>query len=158
LGIRYVGATVAEKLAMHFKNIDALINADLETLIAVHEIGERIAESLVNYLAIDENRQVIASLKAAGLQFEITEEALHAEGEAILEGKSFLVSGVFDAFEREELKQLIKSKGGKVLSAVSGNLDYLIAGDKAGGSKLKKAEALEVKVISEEEFLSLLKE
>lgn len=158
LGIRYVGATVAEKLAMHFKNIDAIIAADLETLIAVHEIGERIAESLVNYLSVEENRQVIESLKTAGLQFEMAEDALPAEGEAILEGKSFLVSGVFTNFEREELKQLIKSKGGKVVSAVSGKLDYLIAGEKAGGSKLKKAEALAVKVISEEEFLSLLAE
>jgi len=158
LGIRYVGATVAEKLAMHFKNIDAIIAADLETLVAVHEIGERIAESVVNYLANEQNLQVIESLKTAGLQFEMADDALPAEGEAVLEGKSFLVSGVFANFERDELKQLIKSKGGKVVSAVSGKLDYLIAGEKAGGSKLQKAEALAVKVISEEEFLSLLTE
>jgi len=124
----------------------------------IHEIGERIAESVVNYLANEQNLQVIESLKTAGLQFEMADDALPAEGEAVLEGKSFLVSGVFANFERDELKQLIKSKGGKVVSAVSGKLDYLIAGEKAGGSKLQKAEALAVKVISEEEFLSLLTE
>ncbi|MBT31294.1 MAG: DNA ligase (NAD(+)) LigA [Thalassobius sp.] len=156
LGIRYVGATVAEKLAIHFKTIDALSKATLEELVAVHEIGERIAESLVAYFEDEQNILVINALKQAGLQFEMPEEPEVNEEEATLAGKSFLVSGVFANYERDELKSLIKSKGGKVLSAVSGNLDYLIAGDKAGGSKLKKAEALEVKIISEEEFVSLL--
>jgi len=158
LGIRFVGATVAEKLAMHFKNIEALAKADVEALVAVYEIGERIAESLVSYFSIAQNREVIQSLKEEGLQFEIKEENIPSEEEAVLQGKTFLVSGVFSNFERDALKALIKQKGGKVLSAVSGNLDYLIAGEKAGGSKLKKAEALSIKVISEEEFLSLLKQ
>ena len=156
LGIRYVGATVAEKLAVFFKNIEALSKASLDELVAVHEIGERIAESLVAYFSDDQNLLVIDSLKSAGLQFEMLVEPEINEEDAVLAGKTFLVSGVFTNFERDELKSLIKSKGGKVLSAVSGNLDYLIAGDKAGGSKLKKAEALQVKVISEDEFVSLL--
>ncbi|MEM1136697.1 MAG: NAD-dependent DNA ligase LigA [Bacteroidota bacterium] len=156
LGIRYVGATVAEKLAAYFRTIEDLAGASLEELVAVHEIGDRIAESLVDFFSEEQNKLLVEELKAAGLQFELSKELLVKEEDAVLKGKTFLVSGVFVGIEREALKELIKSKGGKVLSGVSSKLDYLIAGDKAGGSKLKKAETLQVKVISETEFFDLL--
>ena len=151
LGIRYVGKTVAEKLAVHFGTIDALINASKETLIEVPEIGERIAESVIEYFQLEKNQQLIARLKEAGLQFEIENDLVSSENQKFV-GLSFVVSGVFTGYDREELKKAIKSLGGKVLSSVSGSTDYLVAGDKMGPSKLEKANKLGVQIISEEEF------
>ena len=151
LGIRYVGKTVAEKLAVHFGTIDALINASKETLIEVPEIGERIAESVIEYFQLEKNQQLIARLREAGLQFEIENDLVSSENQKFV-GLSFVVSGVFTGYDREELKKAIKSLGGKVLSSVSGSTDYLVAGDKMGPSKLEKANKLGVQIISEEEF------
>ena len=155
IGIRFVGATVAEKLAIYFNNIEAIAKAGLEELLQVPEIGERIAQSVVAYFQDADNQNFIARLKSAGLQF--THEALEivSEGES-LAGKTFVISGTFQNFEREDLKIKIEANGGKVLSGVSGKLNFLVAGSEAGPSKLEKANKLGVKIISEDEFLAML--
>jgi DNA ligase (NAD+) len=150
IGIRFVGATVAEKLASYFNNIEALSTASQEELLQVPEIGERIAQSVVLYFQDPDNQEFIARLKAAGLQF--THEAV----EIVSEGETFVISGTFQNFERDDLKIKIEANGGKVLSGVSGKLNYLVAGSEAGPSKLDKANKLGVKIISEDEFLTLL--
>lgn len=155
IGIRYVGRTVAEKLARHFKNIDALAQASYEELIAVPEIGERIAESVISYFESPQHRQLIDELKAAGLQFSVKEEE-QVQHSSKLEGKTFVVSGVFDQFERDEIKEVISAHGGKVVSSISAKLDYLLAGDKMGPAKKQKAESLQVKILSESEFLEMI--
>ncbi len=155
IGIRFVGATVAEKLTNHFLTIEALQQATFDDLVQVPEIGERIAQSIISFFEDEANVQFIERLKAAGLQFVHTPTEILAEGNA-LEGKTFVISGVFQNFGRDDLKLKIEANGGKVLSGVSKKLDYLLAGGEAGPSKLEKAEKLGVKVISEEEFLSLL--
>lgn len=154
LGIRYVGETVAKKLARHFKTIDALADANHETLILVDEIGERIAESVVEFFASTENRSMMERLKTYGIQLEISEEALANQTEK-LQGKTFVVSGVFE-MSRNDLKKLIEENGGKVGSSISNKTDYLVAGDKMGPSKLAKAEKLGTHIISEEEFSQMV--
>lgn len=153
LGIRFVGETVAKKLAKHFKSIDALIAADFDTLLNVDEIGEKIANSIIAHFQIEENRTQIERLQSAGLQFEMEEKE---GGSDKLEGKSFVVSGVFNAFSRNELKEAIEMNGGKNVGSISKKTDYLVAGDKMGPAKLKKATDLEVTIISEDEFIALL--
>ena len=155
LGIRFVGATVAEKLATYFKNMDALMTADYEQLVQVPEIGGRIAQSVIDYFSEPENVEIVAGLRAAGLIFQTDDQPVEMEGEA-LAGKTFVISGVFQNFERDELKVKIEANGGKVLSGVSGKLNYLLAGDNVGPSKLEKARKLGVSIISEEEFLIML--
>ena len=155
IGIRFVGATVAEKLASYFGNIDAMMAATKEGLLQVPEVGERIADSVVSYFEDVENRGFIERLRAAGLQFVQEAVEILMEGNT-LEGKTFVISGTFQQFGRDELKTKIEANGGKVLSGVSGKLNFLIAGDEAGPSKLQKAEKLGVKIISEEEFLAML--
>lgn len=154
LGIRYVGETVAKKLAFHFKNIDALIEAKFESLIEVEEIGDRIAESVINYFSIEEHIELIQRLKASGLDFEIIEE--EKTGPQVLEGLKLVVSGVFTKFSRDELKATIERNGGKISSGISKNTDYLVAGEKMGPAKLAKAEKLGVKIINEDEFIRLI--
>ena len=155
LGIRFVGKTVAEKLATHFKTWDKMAEAKFEELIEVPEIGNRIAESIIEFLADPENVREIARLKSYGLNFEI-EESTNQQESDILQGKSFVVSGVFENYGRDELKDLIKNNGGKVISAISGKLDYLLAGDKMGPSKKEKAEKLGVQIISENVFNQMI--
>ena len=157
IGIRYVGRTVAQKLAQYFKSIDRLANATYEELIEVPEIGERIAESVINFFSLPENIEEIAQLKAAGVQLTLQEKN-DVKLSSRLEVKSFVVSGVFDKYSRDEIKELIKQLGGKVISAISGKLDFLLAGDKMGPAKKEKAEKLEVKIISEAEFDTLINE
>ncbi len=156
LGIRFVGQTVAEKLAQHFKNIDALANATYEDLIEVSEIGDRIAESVIAFFENEDARQTINNLKVAGLRFEIEEKA-EPETQTLMD-KSFVVSGVFTQFSRDELKASIKSNGGKVVSSISAKLDYLVAGDKMGPAKLEKATKLNVPIISEEEYIKMIED
>jgi DNA ligase (NAD+) len=158
LGIRYVGKTVAEKLAAHFKTIDNIQNASFEELVNVPEIGERIAGSIIEFFNDPENVEQVNRLKEAGLQFELKEEDIKIPESNLLEGKSFLISGVFQSYDREDLKEIIKSHGGKILSGVSGKLDYLVAGDNMGPSKLEKAKELNIKIISEEEITEMLKQ
>ena len=155
IGIRFVGATVAEKLAVYFNNIDNLANANLQDLLQVPEIGERIAQSVVEYFQNIGNQEFIARLKAAGLQFTHDNVEIVVEGDR-LAGKTFVISGTFQNFERDDLKIKIEANGGKVLSGVSGKLNYLVAGSEAGPSKLEKAQKLNVSIISEEEFMQML--
>jgi len=155
LGIRYVGETVAKKLAKAFKNIDALMTASQEQLVAVDEIGERIAESVVNFFSEPANMEIIDRLKSYGLQFSLSEEQLENQTE-LLKGQTFVVSGVFENISRNELKKMIEDNGGKVSSSISSKTSFLVAGDKMGPSKKTKAENLGVPIISEQEFLQKL--
>jgi DNA ligase (NAD+) len=138
LGIRYVGKTVAEKLAAHFGNIDKLMMASYEELVNVPEIGERIAQSVKEFFQDENNINLINNLRAAGLQFEIRRKEMQLISDT-LKDKTFVISGVFEHYERDELKELIASHGGKVLSSISGKLDYLLAGENMGPAKLEKA-------------------
>jgi DNA ligase (NAD+) len=148
LGIRFVGETVAKKLAKAYKNIDALMIATEEELTAVDEIGERIAQSVVEFFENETNQETIARLKSYGVQFELSAEKL--------KGQTFVVSGVFEKVSRDELKKLIEDNGGKVGSSVSAKTTYLVAGAKMGPSKRTKAETLGVQIISEDDFLGLV--
>ena len=155
LGVRYVGETVAKKLARHYKTIEALEKASVEQLVEVDEIGNQIASSIVNFFADDHNRQLIDRLKGYGLQFSINEQATEGQTDA-LKGLIFVVSGVFHLYSREELKALIEQHGGKVGSSISSKTNYVIVGDNMGPSKKEKAEQLGVKMISEEEFNTMI--
>jgi DNA ligase (NAD+) len=155
LGIRHVGATIAEKLVLHYHSLDNLISATLDELIAIPEIGERIALSVLEYFSKPQNLEIIERLKSSGVQFseEISEIVLETTA---LEGKSFVISGVFSHFDRDELKAKIIANGGKVVSSISAKLDYLVAGENMGPAKLEKANSLSIPIISEDEFLALL--
>lgn len=155
LGIRFVGATVAKRLARAFGNIDALMSASLEQLTAVEEIGERIAASVIAFFAKEANRTLVARLKEAGLKFELEEETLQARTE-ILKGQSIVISGVFVHHSRDEYKEMIESNGGKNVGSVSKSTSFILAGDNMGPSKLEKAQKLGVRLVSEEEFLAML--
>lgn len=155
LGIRYVGETVAKKLAYAFKTIDALMKANFEELITVDEIGERIAQSIIAYFSKDEHIELINFLKAEGLQFEAEIKEIILEGEQ-LKDKTFLISGVFEKFSREELKEKIEKNGGKMLSSISAKLNYLVAGENMGPSKLQKAQSLNIPIITDEELLKMI--
>lgn len=155
IGIRYVGKTVAEKLARHFKSMDALQNATLEQLLDAPEVGQKIAESVKEFFEQPANRKEIQRLRDAGLNF-VSDAKEPVKVSDALGGKSFVISGTFEKYERDELKDIIIANGGKVLSGVSGKLDYLLAGDGMGPSKMEKAEKLGVKIISEKEFEKML--
>ncbi len=155
LGIRYVGETVAKKLARHFERLEALMAADTETLVAIDEIGERIAESVVNWFADEKNKDILRQLQLYGLQFEVSKGTT---GSKLLDGKTFVVSGVFSRFSRDEIKAKIEYHGGKITGSVSGSTDFLLAGDKMGPAKLKKATDASVAIINEEVFLAMINE
>ena len=156
LGIRYVGETVAKKLAKHYKTIDALRNATLLDLLLVDEIGERIAQSVMDFFQNQNNIEIIEKLKDVGVQLEITENN-NPNASSILEGKTFVVSGVFTKFNRDDLKKAIEDNGGKVGSSISAKTHYVIAGDNMGPAKLEKATKLNVAIISEDDFIAMLK-
>ncbi len=153
LGIRYVGEVTAKRLATTFKNIDSLIKATKEELLSVEDVGERIADSLLNYFSDQDNLDLIARLKDLGLQFEIKQSQKTSEK---LSGLAFVVSGTFTNFSREELKKIIEENSGKVLSGVSSKTDYLICGENTGPQKKKQAEKLGVKMIEEQDFIEKL--
>jgi DNA ligase (NAD+) len=155
IGIRFVGATVAEKLAAYFGSIDAMQQASFEELLAVPEIGERIANSIGQFFSDPANKQYIAQLKQAGLQLQSDRQPVEKES-AKLAGKTFVISGVFINYERDQLRDKIEANGGRVLSGISGKLDFLLAGDKLGPSKLEKAQKLGVTILSEQEFEKML--
>ncbi len=155
IGIRFVGEGGAERLASYFKNMDAMANASLEELKQVPDFGETTAQSVYAYFQETENRAFIERLRTAGLEFKHEEQEIIIEGNA-LEGKTFVISGTFQHFERDDLKVKIEANGGKVLSGVSGKLNFLLAGNDAGPSKLEKAQKLNVAVISEEDFLKMI--
>ena len=156
LGIRYVGETVAKKLAKHYKSIDALANATEEDLVNVDEIGVKIAESVADFFNSEENNLIIERLRNFGVQLEISAEKLANQTEK-LKNLIFVVSGVFETVSRDELKKLIEDNGGKVSSSISSKTSYIVAGDKMGPSKKEKAEKLGVRLITELEFLELMK-
>lgn len=155
LGIRFVGETVAKKLAKAYKNIDALMTTSVEELIAVDEIGDRIAHSVVEFFQNERNLENVERLKSYGLQFELSADKLLNQTE-ILKGKTFVVSGVFETLSRNELKKMIEDNGGKVGSSISSKTAFLVAGDKMGPSKRTKAESLGVPIISEQDFLTMV--
>jgi DNA ligase (NAD+) len=155
LGIRHVGETVAKKLAFHFKDLENLKTASVEDVASVQDIGIRIAESLYAYLHNQDNLAELNKLQSYGLQFQIEEKEVVLAGDG-LSGKTFLISGVFVDYSREQLTKLIESHGGKMLSSISAKLNYLVAGDKMGPSKLAKAEKLNVPIISERELLEMI--
>jgi DNA ligase (NAD+) len=156
VGIRYVGKTVAEKLARYFKHIDTLSKASYEELLNAPEVGEKIAKSVFDFFKKPENKVEIQRLKKAGLKFESDEKEPEKESD-LLADKSFVISGVFKNYERDDLKDVILKNGGKVLSGVSGKLDYLVAGENMGPAKKEKAEKLGVTIISEEQLEKMLK-
>ncbi len=155
IGIRFVGSTTAAKLAAYFKSMDKLMVASKEELLAVPDVGSKVAETLVDYFANEENVAFIRRLKAAGLQTEAEETIFEIEGEALI-GKIVLYTGTFTNYSRTELEAKIEANGGKLVTSVSKKLDFLIVGDKPGGSKIRKAEQLGVRMISEAEFEALL--
>lgn len=157
LGIRFVGETIAKKLATAFKNMDALQSATLEQLVAVDEIGERIALSVVRYFTDSVNREIVEKLKTAGLQMSLSEEKLQSHGDA-LAGLSIVISGTFKLHSRDEYKSLIEKNGGKNAGSVSSKTSFILAGDNMGPEKLKKAEKLGVKLVDETTFLSMIGE
>lgn len=155
LGIRFVGETVAKKLAKHFKSIDNLLQASFEELISVDEIGDIIAKSTINFSNNPFNIELIARLKKYGVQLEVTAESQVGKT-SILQGKTFVVSGVFAHFERNDLKKSIEDNGGKVASSISKKTDYVVAGDNMGPSKRTKAEDLGIPIISETDYLKMI--
>jgi DNA ligase (NAD+) len=157
LGIRFVGETVAKKLAKHYKNIDALQHATLMELVLVDEIGDRIAQSVIDFFENNENKIIIERLKSYGVQFEIIEKINPNATDKFL-GKTFVVSGVFAQFSRDDLKKAIEDNGGKIGSSISAKTDFVVAGDNMGPAKLEKATKLNVTIISEEQFITLLHE
>ena len=157
IGIRFVGETVAKKLAKHYKSIDALSNATLLELITVDEIGERIAQSVIEFFENQENQKIIERLKKFGVQFEIIEK-FNPNASEKLSGKTFVVSGVFEQFSRDDLKKSIEDNGGKVGSSISAKTNFVIAGENMGPAKLDKANQLGVKIIFENEFIKMINE
>lgn len=155
LGIRYVGETVAKKLAYHFKNIDQLIAASEEQLLEAPEIGQIIAQSIRKHFAVESNLKQIEFLKEKGLTFELSEEVLSNRTDK-LKGLSFVISGVFEKHSREEYKEMIEKNGAKNSGSVSSKTSYLLAGEGMGPAKLQKATDLGVKIINEDEFLAML--
>ncbi|TDR26006.1 NAD-dependent DNA ligase LigA [Flavobacterium cheniae] len=154
LGIRYVGETVAKKLAKHYKSIDAIAQASIMDLILVDEIGDKIGQSVVQFFENQENIRIIDRLKCYGVQLESgAEDVLLSEK---LKGKTFVVSGVFEIYSRDELKKAIEDNGGKVGSSISSKTDYVIAGDNMGPSKLEKANQLKIAIISETDFKHMI--
>jgi DNA ligase (NAD+) len=155
LGIRYVGETVAQKLAKHYKSIDAIANATLMDLILVDEIGEKIAQSVIDFFENPENRSTVDRLKNVGVQL-MMDESKSTVVSSVLEGKIFVVSGVFEKFSRDDLKKAIEDNGGKVGSSISAKTNFVIAGDNMGPAKLEKASQLKVPIISEDDFLGMI--
>ena len=156
LGIRYVGETVAKKLAKHYKSIDAIAQASMMDLILVDEIGDKIAQSVIQFFDNQENRLIIERLKQFGVQLESGAESVLLSEK--LKGKTFVVSGVFEMYSRDELKKAIEDNGGKVGSSISAKTDFVIAGDNMGPAKLEKANQLKIAIISEVDFKNMVEQ
>jgi DNA ligase (NAD+) len=155
LGIRYVGETVAKKLAKHYENVDAISKASMMELILVDEIGEKIAQSVVQFFENPINQEIIGRLKSVGLQFEINKKNSTLVSSK-LGGKTFVVSGVFQTFSRDDLKKAIEDNGGKVGSSISSKTDFVVAGDNMGPAKLDKANQLKIPIITEFDFSKMI--
>ena len=155
LGIRFVGETVAKKLARHYKNIERLMGASYEELTEVDEIGEKIAQSILNFFDLESNREMVDRLRKHGVQLSLDENELVDQTE-VLKGMTFVVSGVFEIFSRNELKKSIEDNGGKVTGSISKKTSYIIAGDNMGPSKKEKADQLGIPLISEQDYLGMI--
>ena len=157
LGIRYVGETVAKRLSSKLKSMQALMTASVEELMSIDEIGESIAQSLVAYFAQDENKQLIADLQEIGLQMAV-DTTTQQVGSNALQGKTIVISGTFEQHSRDELKALIELHGGKNTGSISKNTSFILAGENMGPAKKEKADALGVPMLSEQEFIELIKQ
>ena len=155
LGIRFVGVTVAKRLARAFHNIDALMSATMEQLTEVDEIGERIATAVLQFFAIESNRTLVERLRSAGVKFVLDEEVLQGRTQ-LLAGQSIVISGVFSLHSRDEYKEMIEKNGGKNVGSVSKSTSFILAGDNMGPSKLEKAQKMGVRIVDENEFLAML--
>lgn len=155
LGIRFVGATVAKRLARAFRNIDNLMNASFDELIAVDEIGERIASTVTAFFANENNRELVARLKEHGLCFEVSEDEAEPHSD-ILKGQSIVISGVFTHHSRDEYKEIIEKNGGKNVGSISKSTSFILAGENMGPSKFEKAQKLGIKIVNENEFLAMI--
>ena len=155
LGIRFVGETTAKYLASHFGSMDAVMGASREELVEAEEVGPKVADGIVEYFADEANRTMVERLRQAGLKFAAETAVLRSDA---LAGKSFVISGKFSGHSRDELKELIEQHGGRNLATVSGNVDYIVAGENMGPAKLRKAEKLGIPLLSEEEFIAMLKD
>lgn len=155
LGIRYVGETVAKRLALVFHSMDRIRNASFEELVSTNEIGERIAQSVVDYFADENNMAILARLENAGLQMKVSEESLASRSDK-LQGLTIVISGTFSSFSRDEYKNMIEQNGGKNVGSVSKKTSFILAGENVGPAKLEKASKLGVRIVSEEEFLKML--
>jgi DNA ligase (NAD+) len=153
LGIRYVGETTAKYLAEHFRTLDAIATATLSELAEAEEVGAKIAESIIEYFAAEENKHIIGRLREAGLQLEIKDKVRSSNA---LEGKSVVVSGKFPGLSRDDMKALVEQHGGRNLAAVSANVDFIVAGDNMGPAKRQKAEKLGITILTLEEFISII--
>lgn len=154
LGIRYVGETVAKKLARELKSINQIASASRDDLTGVEEIGDKIAESIIDWFNEDQNKKLIERLKNQHLNFEIVSDQKEGQTEK-LKGLSIIISGTFRKFSREELKEFIELHGGKNVTSISAKTNYLVAGENIGPSKLEKAQKLKIPIISEEDILEL---
>ncbi|MBC8109898.1 MAG: NAD-dependent DNA ligase LigA [Verrucomicrobia bacterium] len=157
IGIRYAGANTNTKLALHFKSMEALKSATKEQLLQVTDVGETVAESIFSFFQNADNLMFVEKLRQAGLQMEMSADEIPISESSLFAGKTFVISGTFQNFERDALKEKIEANGGKVSSGVTKKTDYLVAGNEAGSSKLQKAEELKINVISEQDFVELLK-
>lgn len=155
IGIRHIGETTAKKLAYYSKSIDVLSKASVEELLEVGDVGERIARTIVDFFADEGNAEIIRRLKQHGVRFELSEEQMTSASDK-LKDKTFVVSGVFSKFSRDEIKKMIEQNGGKNSGSISGKTSYVLAGENMGPEKLKKAEKLGVPIISEDDFLKML--
>lgn len=156
LGIRFVGETSGKLLARHFKNIDAMMNATLEELLEIDGIGEVMAKSIITYFHNEENMQIVERLRSYGLQMALSREQMENASDLLL-GKSIVISGVFQHHSRDEYKMMIEQNGGKNVGSISGKTSFILAGDNMGPSKLQKAEKLGIRIVSEDEFLEMIK-
>ena len=153
LGIRYVGETTAKYLASHFRTLDAIASASVEELAEAEEVGSKIAVAITEYFADDDNREIIASLRSAGLQFEVKDKVRSSNA---LMGKSVVISGKFEGRSRDDMKAIVEEHGGRNIAAVSSNVDFIVAGENMGPAKRQKAEKLGITILSEQEFLELI--
>ncbi len=153
LGIRFVGETTAKYLASHFRTLDAIANASVEELAEAEEVGEKIADAIVEYFTNSTNIEIIERLRNAGLQFEVKDKVKESNA---LEGKSVVISGKFAGYSRDDMKALVEKHGGRNLAAVSANVDFVVAGDNMGPAKRQKAEKLGIKILSESEFMEII--
>lgn len=156
LGIRFVGETSGKLLARHFKNIDALMNATLDELLEIDGIGEVMAKSIITYFHNEENMQIVERLRSYGLQMALSREQMENASD-LLQGKSIVISGVFQHHSRDEYKMMIEQNSGKNVGSISGKTSFILAGDNMGPSKLQKAEKLGIRIVSEDEFLEMIK-